>query len=255
MPRPSSISKTTDSRARVSAPNVESQVVAAQSCIISVPSLVGKVTASIEALIDHQPSMLSSLFLRFDKISPNDLDAILESPAYESLLQNYSRTRSNYNSYTKVLIIQYMTTPIHDSPQSFVYQTLFTEPLLQPLLGNLTIQSGTEFLNFTGQYKRSQKQPDVLVRIDGFYWPTLVVETGWSEDHSHLVEDAKLWLLGSRGGQPGGLQDLQQPVNVIILVFFDKKNLKLTNRPSKDTLRSGAVIQTMRTRSKCTYRR
>ena len=119
-----------------------------------------------------------------------------------------------------------MTTPIHDVPQSFISRTLFANPHVQSLPDIFNIATGTDFFHFNGRYERSQKQPDVFVRIDGFYWPTLIVETGWSEDHSDLVEDAKLWLLGSRDGLADGANNFQEPVNAVILIFFDHNNFE-----------------------------
>lgn len=232
MSRTSSVSQTTHSKARVSAPVVESQGVSLQSPITarttanSIPSLIESVTSKIDALLlNDQPSTLS-LSLRFDKISLHDFDAILESPAYDRLLAHYSHMRTNYNSATQILIIRCMTTAVHDSPQSFISRTLYSDPHLQPLLDIMRVQCGTEYLHFNGRFKRSQKLPDVFVAIKGYYWPTLVVETGWSEDYDDLVEDAKLWLLGSPDGPPGGKKDLQLPVNVVILISFDKQNFE-----------------------------
>jgi hypothetical protein len=116
-----------------------------------------------------------------------------------------------------------MITPIHDVPQSFVSRTIFTTPHLQSLADIFTISSGADFLHFSGPYDGSRKQPDVFVRTKDFYWPTLVVETGWSEDYDDLIEDAKLWLLGSRGGSPGGAVASQHPVNTVIIIFFERK--------------------------------
>src|ERR1700733_2240042 len=186
-----------------------------QSTSKPVMSLVKNFTSQIDQL-SSQFSPLTSR-VRF-QVCHDDLAAVLESAAYQSFCATYPRSRTNYNSLTQILILECMTTPIHDVPQSFISHTLFTDPHLASF-DFFTISSNTDFTPFNDPYKGSRKQPDVFVRVAGFYWPTLVVETGWSEDYDDLVDDAKLWLLGSRGGSPGGATDLQHPVNTVILIY------------------------------------
>ena len=214
-----SASHTTNSKVRAltpAVPHVPLQSTNAQACIKSV-------TSHIESLTFSSSSLSSRL--RFDSISRDDFAAVLESPAYKSLYKTYSGARTHYNSFTQVLILQCMANLIHD-PYSFVACTIFANPHIQLLPNIFTISSNSDFFHFNGPYEGSQKQADAFVRIHGSYWPTLVVETGWSEDHRDLVEDAKLWLLGSRGGSPGKADRLRQPVNVVIIIFFDHENFE-----------------------------
>jgi hypothetical protein len=192
---------------------------------------IESITAQIDNQLSSPPESLSSR-LRFENISPENFAGLLETPLYKKLYSNDSHVRFNYNSLTRTLIIQYMTTPTHNAAQSFIAETIFRNPAFQNLEGLLTIASGTDFLGFRGRYKFSQKQPDVLVCVNREYWPSLVVESGWSEDYNDLVEDAKLWLLGGQGGPNVGTLDLQDPVNVVILIYFDHKKFDLdTSKP------------------------
>jgi hypothetical protein len=67
-------------------------------------------------------------------------------------------------------------------------------------------------------------QPDVAVRVRGSYWPTLVVESGWSEEYDDLVEDARMWLVGGRLRCTIDNSTGQLHVNAVILVHFDHKD-------------------------------
>lgn len=48
-----------------------------------------------------------------------------------------------------------------------------------------------------GPYAGSRKEPDLGVQIDNLTYPTLVMETGWSESLTRLRADMNLWLVGS----------------------------------------------------------
>jgi hypothetical protein len=154
---------------------------------------------SITTRIDHELSLPSTSFLprfRFEDISPRAFETFLTTTTYKSLCKRYPRARFNYNAHTQVFILQCMTTPIHDAPLPFLASAVYADPTLQPLRHLLDISSGTDFVAFRGRYTESRKQPDVLFRVDPFYWPTLVVEIGWFEEYDDLKEDALLWLFG-----------------------------------------------------------
>lgn len=74
----------------------------------------------------------------------------------------------------------------------------------------LTISKATK--HFTGQYQNSQKEPDVLVRVNSQYHPTAVFESGWTESWNRLTNDVRLWLVD---GSPN--------VNVVFLLKWSKK--------------------------------
>ena len=59
------------------------------------------------------------------------------------------------------------------------------------------------YSGFVGNWANSTKTPDLCYspRIDGVptVFPTIVLESGWSESQTHLENDCKLWLEGSAG--------------------------------------------------------
>lgn len=65
--------------------------------------------------------------------------------------------------------------------------------------GKLLFGVGTSFTGFEGDYAySSQKLPDAYVQVwANPEFPTVVAEAGWSEDLEELVEDARLWIVGS----------------------------------------------------------
>lgn len=55
------------------------------------------------------------------------------------------------------------------------------------------------FRGFENPYSASRKQPDMSIVPDNQTFPSVVVESGWSESLTRLHRDMRLWLVGSAG--------------------------------------------------------
>lgn len=55
------------------------------------------------------------------------------------------------------------------------------------------------FSSFSAPYASSRKEPDQSILPLGMRFPTLIVESGWSESRPQLYHDRDLWLIGSAG--------------------------------------------------------
>ncbi|KAK2798931.1 hypothetical protein FQN50_008662 [Emmonsiellopsis sp. PD_5] len=64
---------------------------------------------------------------------------------------------------------------------------------------NLVVTVGTIFDNFGGTYTNSRKEPDFCTYPNTLRFPTIVIESGWSESRPTLEQDADLWLKGGQG--------------------------------------------------------
>jgi hypothetical protein len=186
----------------------------------------------LKPLFDWFPSPL-----RLRCISPSVFSDLQRTPIYQELLASDSHVRISYNSDTRILAVQCMTTPLHDAAQPFMSRALYSSAILQPVLSKICVVTGTDFLGFAEPYGESTKQPDVAVRVRGSYWPTLVVESGWSEGYDDLVEDARLWLVGGRLRRPIDNGTGQLHVNAVILIYFDHKDFDAdSSQPINGTL-------------------
>lgn len=75
---------------------------------------------------------------------------------------------------------------------------------------------GIDFYGFKGEYEDTltRKSPDAYITVAGaLEFPSVVVEVGWAESMEDLMDDARLWLLGT-GGQ----------TKVVIIVKFNEGN-------------------------------
>lgn len=53
--------------------------------------------------------------------------------------------------------------------------------------------------SFNPPYAGSIKQPDFFVRPDTIRVPSFIIESGWSESATELLNDMNLWLVGGAG--------------------------------------------------------
>ncbi|GAD93919.1 hypothetical protein AOR_1_330174 [Paecilomyces variotii No. 5] len=113
------------------------------------------------------------------------------------------RFRKNYNSITSTVWIRIMPTRIHDCHHTWA----ITQKGRWNRAG-LTTPTEDEELNFfvgttipfaTGPYSNSTKEPDLLIQPNGQPFPSVVIESGWSESLSRLQDDMNLWLVGGQG--------------------------------------------------------
>lgn len=57
-----------------------------------------------------------------------------------------------------------------------------------------TVLNFKAFTGFPGIYTGASKEPDLLIRPDTDNFPSVVVESGWSESWPHLQADMRLWF-------------------------------------------------------------
>lgn len=107
--------------------------------------------------------------------------------------------RYEYNPVSERMIIKCTTSPIHDSLQMYLCRRIMKEVSRTRADGKLLFSVGTSFTDFEGDYAySSQKLPDAYIQVCANpEFPTVVAEAGWSEDLEELIEDARLWIVGS----------------------------------------------------------
>ena len=96
-----------------------------------------------------------------------------------------------------------MPTPVHESFASpFIGSyTVATQNLQPEIVRQIDALGNQRVKKFTGAYKGSKKEPDVLFKYIGqdlkmLY--TAVVEIGFAETYEELIDDATLWIEGNR---------------------------------------------------------
>lgn len=143
--------------------------------------------------------------------------ALLKWESLHPELQEADQVRYEYNSLTQKVVFKCLPTPIHDATQIHFIGTLISGFIGTEARGKLRVGSGTDFIGFAGDYACSSKKlPDAYVRVgDDPTYPTVVAESGWSENLTDLIQDARLWLIGS---------ELRTRVVVIVAFTETKKS-------------------------------
>lgn len=151
--------------------------------------------------------------------------ALLKWESLHPELQEADQVKYEYNSLTQKVVFKCLPTPIHDATQIHFLETVMSGFIGTKARGKLRVGSGTEFIGFAGDYAYSSKKlPDAYVRVgDDPTYPTVVAESGWSEDLTDLIQDARLWLIGSK---------LRTRV-VIIVAFTETKKSAAGKRDSR----------------------
>ncbi|KAF8535664.1 hypothetical protein BDD12DRAFT_331156 [Trichophaea hybrida] len=116
-----------------------------------------------------------------------------------------------YNAVTRQLTVSNMSSP-HNAARDFIdfsLSAMITAGFLSGdhlfrnnmVGGFLDIQSETMVAGFRGPYATSFAQPDVAIRNQRWRnpLPGFVVETGFSEEYSELLDDKDMWLVGGDG--------------------------------------------------------
>ena len=108
----------------------------------------------------------------------------------------------SFNSRSGIGIIQWMPSPLYEnfvSPFMFSY-AIAAQDLRSEITTQLNVVGSQKVGAFTGAYKGTKKEPDVLFKCRGqddiLY--TAVVEIGFTETYEDLVDDVKLWIEGNR---------------------------------------------------------
>ncbi|KAK2795256.1 hypothetical protein FQN52_006186 [Onygenales sp. PD_12] len=129
---------------------------------------------------------------------PSLLASLEQAPTIEAVCP-----RLSFNSYTKTLDIDVMHTFTRDCHQAWLNEevarmgdSLFITPAERSLLDRST---GTTFRGFQDPYAASENQPDMSIVHHGHYFPSVVIESGWSESFDRLHRDMRLWLVGGAG--------------------------------------------------------
>jgi len=75
------------------------------------------------------------------------------------------------------------------------------------------------FTGFKGDWTgSSEKLPDAYVQLADTEFPRIVCEAGWSEKHTELMDDARLWLLHTAG-----------QTRLVIILSFTESTLTVEN--------------------------
>ncbi|PUU75064.1 hypothetical protein B9Z19DRAFT_1131954 [Tuber borchii] len=162
----------------------------------------------------------------FPNVSPKELADWHER--YPEAVEN-PKIRMEYNFLSKSLIIQCMPLPTHDTLQTYFNGTILSwlgaKIGVSETMERVTVGSGTTFSRFKGDWTGSSKKlPDAYVQLADTKFPRIVCESGWSERHAELMEDARLWLLHTAG----------QTRLVIILSFTETIEENASPEPDGD---------------------
>ncbi|PUU82894.1 hypothetical protein B9Z19DRAFT_1119997 [Tuber borchii] len=117
-----------------------------------------------------------------------------------------------------------MPSKLHECPGAWLYEMVTAAAIdgILPRIWTKTMQISPSpvYDNFKGDYKQSVKEADLtFVPLVGPEWkntaeyPSVVLESGWSESEAALKRDVRLWQLGS-----------EKAVRVILLVKFFAEN-------------------------------
>ncbi|MCJ1285564.1 hypothetical protein MMC26_004905 [Xylographa opegraphella] len=109
----------------------------------------------------------------------------------------------SYNSQNSTAVIQWMPSPVHDNFAASLIESGFAarQNLRSEIAAHLVVVGSQRVGAFRGIYENSTEEPDVLFkyrRQDRKTSYTAVVEIGVSESYEELVDDAKLWIEGTR---------------------------------------------------------
>ncbi|PUU78187.1 hypothetical protein B9Z19DRAFT_1127233 [Tuber borchii] len=108
-----------------------------------------------------------------------------------------------YNKASSTLTIQCSPSPIHKKAISLISTgfILARDALSDDIQSKIDIVTNEKFDNFHGRYSGSEKIPDLAIQVAnnfGVSEPRFILEVGLSETYEKLVQDAELWLYGSR---------------------------------------------------------
>ncbi|QSS61464.1 hypothetical protein I7I51_03639 [Histoplasma capsulatum] len=93
--------------------------------------------------------------------------------------------------------------PSQPSPQKIFNEIIHKIPTIQKfteiIYENISPSDGAliSFDGFTGVYQGSHKEPDFSFRADTDDFPSIVIESGWSESLPYLRADKDLWMKGN----------------------------------------------------------
>ncbi|OAX84051.1 hypothetical protein ACJ72_01586 [Emergomyces africanus] len=155
-------------------------------------------------IIHKIPTIQKFTEIIYEHISPSDGALICQSLAASKQVERRN-IRINFNAFTETLRIRIMPTELHDAHQRWAIDALveWTHGGLVSLeeQRNLDAGVGTTFDGFTGVYQSSHKEPDFVFRADTDDFPSIVIESSWSESFPYLQADKDLWFKGNNSVQ------------------------------------------------------
>ncbi|KAH0551428.1 hypothetical protein GP486_007358 [Trichoglossum hirsutum] len=141
----------------------------------------------------------------FVKISREEWARLCFDLSLNKADESFRYLKWSYNSLTSTLIIHSMSppSPLHEYFCRLIQLKLdhaqFRLPNFNPEDPIIHTATNRLYTGFTGEYEGSERVPDLsvsFVGVDGRLELKLVVEVGFSEKYSDLIEDAKMWLEG-----------------------------------------------------------
>ena len=125
------------------------------------------------------------------------------SPLETYLLNSVRIPRYSYNSSSSTLTFQHMSSSIHGSVISTIHEGFSVACRSLPLhiQNRMNIGRDQRYRIFGEIYTGSEKVPDLALNIKndmGVRKVKFVAEVGFSETYEELVQNAKLWLGGSK---------------------------------------------------------
>ncbi|KAI9760632.1 MAG: hypothetical protein M1840_002372 [Geoglossum simile] len=160
----------------------------------------------INDFTDSQPGANITLerYENFERHFSIQIDSIEWGRLYEDLdLENadeISHIKASYNSSTSTLAIKAMSSPLHELiVGTFAVPFYVLESSLPIGSDGIFTATNLKVRDFEGIYQGSQKVPDAIVEFlnpAGVSEGTLVVEVGFSETYSDLMQDVRMWLEG-----------------------------------------------------------
>ncbi|PWW78046.1 hypothetical protein C7212DRAFT_316298, partial [Tuber magnatum] len=183
----------------------------------------------VEAIQKRSPELLV-----FDDVDPKDFEALRQGLRGPSSDWEGFSFRIHWFRGERVLKIV-MPSKMHECVGAWISATISRASRrgLIPDLWEDTMQvmNAPEYDNFVGDYAGYLKEADVtFVPFVGPNWtepaefPSVVLESGWSESSTRLLEDARLWQIGS-----------QMAVRVVLLAKFYREDQNNCARASTTT--------------------
>ncbi|PUU73774.1 hypothetical protein B9Z19DRAFT_1134502 [Tuber borchii] len=151
----------------------------------------------------------SQEMLVFYDVDPRHFEQVEQGLRHRTnYLEQYS-FRVHWNSFEKILKVIIPST-LHESPAGWILEMiqkgLVTGAIPVVWVESMEITPSPQFDNFLAPYTRSKKEGDLtfVPRVAPDYifsgpYPSVVLESGWSEPAIQLQRDATLWLKGSGG--------------------------------------------------------
>ncbi|KAG0641947.1 hypothetical protein HOY80DRAFT_952926 [Tuber brumale] len=168
--------------------------------------------------------------LIFHGVDPKDFDHVMEGLRHPTnYLEQYS-FRVHWFAADKILKVV-MPSKLHVCPAGWLFETiqrgLARRVIPEIWFDTMDITPSPEYDNFMSPYRGLSKEADLTFlqhiganRTTVAEFPSLVLESGWSEPAGQLHRDATLWQRGSVG-----------QVRVVILVkFFQQRDDRIGAR-------------------------